>query len=62
MYELAFENDIACLLYYFNDVIAEVVLTLGDGQSSGSRLVRHKTVRQLQVGEVVHEHVSDGLD
>jgi len=62
VYELAFENDIACLLYYFNDVITEVVLTLGDGQSSGSRLVRHKTVRQLQVGEAVHEHVSDGLD
>ena len=62
MDELAFENDITCLLHYFDYLIVEVVLTLGDGQSSGPRLVRHKAIRQLQVGEAVHEHVSDGLD
>ena len=62
MDELAFENDITCLLHYFDYVIVEVVLTLGDGQSSGPRLVLHKAVRQLQVGEAVHEHVSDGSE
>lgn len=62
MYELSLVYDIACLLHYFHDAGAEVVLTLCDGQSSGSGLVWNQCVGQLKVGEAVDENVWHGTE
>ena len=49
-------------MHYFHDAVAEVVLTLCDGQSSGSGQVRNQCVGQLKVGEVVDEIVLDDTE